>query len=98
MNVDPGDFTPEALAKIAPACHECGGPSEIAPAEVIRREDAAPTPVGKKARICSGGVRRPACKSFQSFDHIFPASLTLITHRVSDPADLQALLVAPVRR
>ena len=35
MMIDPGDFTPEALAKIAPACHECGGPSEIAQAEAI---------------------------------------------------------------
>lgn len=35
MFIDPGDFTPEALAFIAPKCGDCGGPSAIATVEFI---------------------------------------------------------------
>lgn len=35
MDIDPGDFTPEALAKIAPACGECGQPTLMVGGKVI---------------------------------------------------------------
>ena len=43
MHVDPGDFTPEALAKIAPACIECGRAAKMVGGDVIypHRHDLA---------------------------------------------------------
>lgn len=35
MEVDPRDFTPEALAKLAPACGECGGSTALVGGNVI---------------------------------------------------------------
>jgi hypothetical protein len=53
--IDPGDFTPEALAKIAPACLECGRAASIVSGAVIypHRPDLA----GKWVWSCQCGAR-----------------------------------------
>lgn len=35
IDIDPGDFTPEALAQIAPVCGECGQPTQMVGGKVI---------------------------------------------------------------
>lgn len=35
MHIDPGDFSPEALAKIAPACIECGRVAKMVGGDVV---------------------------------------------------------------